>query len=120
MPTASRCARASAAALLLAATAAGAEPKPATPEQLREELAYTVGVQAYVYGYPVVEMYRTRFLRVYDPKNDARTSLNLFAHARKLRGPDDRSVVSPNNDTLYSSAWLDLSSGPEVLQVPDA
>jgi hypothetical protein len=27
-------------------------------------------------------------------------------------------VVDPNNDTLYSAAWLDLRAGPQVLTVP--
>lgn len=27
--------------------------------------------------------------------------------------------MRPNNDTLYSSAWLDLADGPLVLSVPD-
>ena len=30
--------------------------KPLSPEQAREEHAYSLGVQAYVYGFPVVEM----------------------------------------------------------------
>ncbi|WP_179404400.1 DUF1254 domain-containing protein [Burkholderia guangdongensis] len=43
---------------------------------------------------------------------------NLWSHTRRLLGPQDRKVVTPNNDTLYSSAWLDLSRGPLVLRVP--
>ncbi|MFO1197624.1 MAG: DUF1254 domain-containing protein [Burkholderiaceae bacterium] len=38
---------------------------------------------------------------------------------RKLSTPADRWVTTPNNDTLLSSAWLDLSTGPVVLTVPD-
>jgi hypothetical protein len=108
-------------ALMLAHTVRGDEPSTKPPDRdVREEHAYTLGVQAYVYGYPIVEMYRTRFQRVQDPKNPARVPLNHFSHARRLRGPDDRGVVSPNNDTLYSSAWLDLAHGPIVLHVPEA
>ena len=107
--------------LFLQSPVAFTEPAapPPSPEQLREELAYTLGVQAYIYGFPVVEMYKTRSLRVNDPKQDEAT-LNQFIHFRRLRDHRDRAVVSPNNDTLYSSAWLDLAPGPVVLSVPDA
>lgn len=44
--------------------------------------------------------------------------VNLFTHTRRLLGPHDQEVVSPNNDTLYSNAWIDLSAGPILLQVP--
>lgn len=44
--------------------------------------------------------------------------LNQFTHTRRLRGPDDKEVVTPNNDTLFTNAWLDLSEGPVVIDVP--
>ncbi len=44
--------------------------------------------------------------------------VNQFTHTRRLRGPEDREVVTPNNDTLFTNAWLDLSSGPLVIEVP--
>jgi acyl-CoA synthetase (NDP forming) len=45
--------------------------------------------------------------------------VNQFTHTRRLRGPEDREVVTPNNDTLFTNAWLDLSAGPLVIQVPE-
>src|SRR6218665_2714441 len=40
--------------------------------------------------------------------------VNQFTHTHRRLGPDDKEVVSPNNDTVYSNAWLDLSEGPVV------
>lgn len=45
--------------------------------------------------------------------------VNQFTHTRRRRGPDDKEVVTPNNDTLFTNAWLDLSSGPLVIEVPE-
>lgn len=45
--------------------------------------------------------------------------VNQFTHTHRRLGPDDREVVSPNNDTVYSNAWLDLSEGPVVIDTPD-
>jgi hypothetical protein len=45
--------------------------------------------------------------------------MNRWVHTRQLLGPQNREVVTPNNDTLYSSVWLDLSAGPLLLNVPD-
>lgn len=53
---------------------------------------------------------------------DRQTSLrwvNQLTHTHRRLGPDDREVVSPNNDTVYSNAWLDLSEGPVVIDTPD-
>ncbi|WP_254615958.1 DUF1254 domain-containing protein [Cupriavidus basilensis] len=46
--------------------------------------------------------------------------INHFIHTRQLLGPQHRQVVTPNNDTLYSNAWMDLSQGPLQLDVPDS
>lgn len=55
------------------------------------------------------------------PQRDATVRwINHFIHTRQLLGPQHRQVVTPNNDTLYSNAWLDLSQGPLLLDVPDS
>lgn len=45
--------------------------------------------------------------------------VNQFTHTHRRLGPDDREVVSPNNDTVYSNAWIDLSEGPVLIESPD-
>ncbi|GMG93135.1 DUF1254 domain-containing protein [Cupriavidus metallidurans] len=45
--------------------------------------------------------------------------VNHVIRPRQLLGPQHRQVVTPNNDTLYTNAWIDLSRGPVVLEVPD-
>lgn len=55
--------------------------------------------------------------------SDDRSSMlrwvNQFTHTHRRIGPDDREVVSPNNDTVFSNAWLDLSEGPVLIDSPE-
>lgn len=57
--------------------------------------------------------------RLRDPNFVNPPAVNNFMHIDHLVGPEFRQVVLPNCDTLYSSAWLDLSHGPVVLSVPE-
>jgi len=75
--------------------------------------------KAYVYTFPVYEMYRLRQVRVYDQTNPIRADLNHFGHVRELKDHTARQVTTPNNDTLYSYGWLDVSKEPVILSVPD-
>jgi hypothetical protein len=68
-----------------------------------------------LYGLPLIEMAATRGKAALRPGADA---VNAFVHVRRLAGPDDRAVTGPNNDTLYSSAWIDLGAGPVTLNLP--
>ncbi|WP_176168126.1 DUF1254 domain-containing protein [Novosphingobium mathurense] len=43
---------------------------------------------------------------------------NRFAHDRNLATPGYAPFKTPNADTLYSNAYLDLSQGPVLLTVP--
>lgn len=72
-----------------------------------------VAAQAYVYGYPLVLMELTR-------RSQASASPpNEFSHGQVFPDHTFRNVVRPNNDTLYSIAWLNLQDNPVVLSVPD-
>lgn len=79
---------------------------------------FSTAVEAYVWGYPLVLMERTRKLLTQQQRRGS-SPANTLRHLTKLATPREREVVKPNNDTLYSSAWLDLSAGPMVLEVPD-
>lgn len=75
------------------------------------------GAQAYMYGYPLVLMGTTR--QVSAGTGDGQTPVNHFSHVRVFPDHLFRTVVRPNCDTLYSSAWLDLATEPMILSVPD-
>ena len=77
----------------------------------------TKGSQAYLYGYSLVLMDTTR--QATTGTGEGQTPANHFAHVRVLPDHRFRLVVRPNCDTLYSSAWIDLSTEPMILSVPD-
>ncbi|MGI6686450.1 MAG: DUF1254 domain-containing protein [Bacillota bacterium] len=86
----------------------------------RENYAYSLGIQAYIYGYPLVVMERTRQLQTKlntTIQQPVLTASNVLFH--EPISPEFKDVVSPNVDTVYSTAWLDLSQNPVVLFVPD-
>lgn len=74
--------------------------------------------QAVEYGMPAFEIARLAYDFSYDPTNPRRVPVNSFAHRRILSDHRHRLVTTPNHDTLYSSAVIDLSLGPVTLQVP--
>ena len=78
------------------------------------------GTQAVIYGLPLVMMDLTmkRFSNVKRPSGIAAPT-NQFAHAPIFPPATFKNVVRANVDTLYSSAFLDLSSESLVLSVPD-
>ncbi|MEY3235524.1 MAG: hypothetical protein RL230_2795 [Pseudomonadota bacterium] len=65
----------------------------------------------YIYGLPVLEMARAR-------QRTIGSAANQWRHVRRLADASSRRVTTPNNDTLYSSAWLDLRKGPVELTYP--
>lgn len=83
--------------------------------------AAALGTQAYVYGFPLMEFLRVRATTtsVPCPTPTAEAPVNTLGIAGSFPGPDDRTVVQPNVDTLYAVAQLDLGDGPVVLAHPD-
>jgi hypothetical protein len=102
--------------LLLAATAA-----PVAAAAITEDEAHAIGVDAYLYFYPIITMDLTRKqLTNQEPKpGGIGGPMNRFANVGAFPTADLRVVVRPNFDTLYSSGWVDLTKEPMVVSVPD-
>lgn len=73
---------------------------------------------AFIYAFPLHDLARTRWRFTQHETAHGRPANQLY-HNRHLLDDRARQVTMPNNDTLYSSAWLDLSDAPAVLSVPD-
>jgi len=81
--------------------------------------AVRTAADAWVYGFPMVLMAVTREVMTAVASPDGRRApINQFLHIREFPDPAFKDVVSPNADTLYSAAWVDLSKEPMVLSVP--
>ncbi|MFQ6397699.1 DUF1254 domain-containing protein [Nocardia sp. KC 131] len=94
-------------------TACGTSDKsPSTSVTLMPEDPKTIATDAYIFGYPLVLMDATRVA------SEKFAPANTFRHASILPTPETRDAVRMNLDTMYSVAWLDVSTEPIVLQVP--
>lgn len=98
---------------LLVSTAASAD-FTATPSEARE-----IAKQAYLYGYPVVEMYKTLYTQAVDEKGpNFKAPFNQIGNTAMVFTPKDSAFVTPNSDTPYSFVWMDLRAEPLVLTLP--
>ncbi|MDF1726231.1 MAG: DUF1254 domain-containing protein [Sulfitobacter sp.] len=66
---------------------------------------------AFLYSYPLFAFAETRF------RGTQGGSSGRLHHNRDLSDHRSHWITSPNNDTLYSNAWLGLSDGPIRIQV---
>lgn len=84
-------------------TGMSAEPKPSLQAAARD---------AWLYGLPLIEMAgaRAQALKGQLP--------NVMVQTRSLITVQTQSVTTPNNDTLYARAWIDLGKGPVTLTLP--
>lgn len=73
----------------------------------------TAAREAWLYTLPLIELARLR--RTQGPLG---LRINAFNHLRGLATPAFRAVTTPNVDTLYSAAAVDLSNGPATISLP--
>ena len=115
-------------ALLMFASSAPAQ-QTLTPDQAKAKQAYALGVQAYIWGYPMVVMQKSRDAmtkggdapvtpEVFNKSGLLFAPVNQVANAWGMLGPKFSAVQSGNSDTQYSVTWFDSSKEPYVLHIP--
>ena len=91
----------------------GALPPPSPTE------ARAIAKEAWLYAYAPLQGYQTFWNQTQNPSFAGSVGgFNRFRHYSRLNTPADTDIVTPNNDTPYSWAWLDLRAEPIVLELP--
>ncbi len=89
--------------------------------QTTQSEAHAIGVDAYIYFYPLLSMDVTRkqFTNIEAGKEFGKGPMNMFVSAPEYPPADFKGVVRSNFDTLYSIAWLDITKEPMIISAPD-
>jgi hypothetical protein len=101
--------------------AASSHSHAAAPVKLSPDEAKQLAVEAYIYGYPLITMEMTRrvITNVAKPAG-TRAPMGHLIRLREYPNAAFRDVTAPNADTLYTTAFIDVSREPFVLSIPDA
>jgi len=88
---------------------------------ITEAEAHAIGVDAYLYFYPLLstDITRVTSTNIEAGKEPLKGPMNTFVSAAAYPPGDLKLVVRINFDTLYSLAWLDLTKEPMVVSSPD-
>jgi len=87
-------------------------------DKVAPDEAKKIAKEAYIFNYPLVMMYRTMYLQAIDPKSKSYSGgFGKWLHLG-TSSPKDTDIVSPNNDSPYSYAWVDVRVEPWVLTMP--
>ncbi len=97
-------------------------PPPAAVFDWNAEYTYSHGVQAFIYGFPYLYLAQVRHKWTHndsDPEHLPYSSVGQFWHAQNVLDATFQDGGCPNNDTMYSTAWVDLTEEPVILSHPD-
>ena len=88
-------------------------------QEVKKEAAYLVGMEEYVYGFPLVMMDLTsRGITAVPKAGEYYAPTNQFLRMRTFVDPDYKMVVRISRSSLWSAAILDLNE-PLVVTIPD-
>ncbi|GAA7769191.1 cell envelope protein [Cupriavidus sp. SHE] len=99
------------------------ETEQATDERaasaVNEAEVRAIAREAYIYGYPVVEAYKTLYAQAVDQGGpNFKAPFNQIGNTANVFTPNDTAIITPNSDTPYSFVWMDLRAEPLVLTLP--
>jgi hypothetical protein len=81
--------------------------------------ARSIAKEAWLYAYAPIQGYQTMYNQTQNKDFPGYVGgFNRFRHYARSATPADKDIVTPNNDTPYSWAWLDLRAEPIVLSLP--
>jgi len=99
------------AAVLALGTARAADVTPAETKAIAEE--------GFIYGLPIVMNYGVMYEYAIDKNSGQyKAPFNHIKNIASVFTYKDTAIPTPNSDTPYSFAWLDLRAEPIVLSVP--
>ena len=106
-------------ALLLSLLCPPAQASSPAANSAEHDAAYRIGLQAYAYGLPLLTTNQT-FLAMTGPAvaQGVYGPVNAFHSNTGANTAASTAVVAPGATSLSSIAWLDLTTGPQVLHVP--
>ncbi|REE74686.1 hypothetical protein C8E05_4128 [Rhodococcus wratislaviensis] len=82
--------------------------------------ARSIAKEAYIYGFPMVDSYRVQYSYFVDSADsEYKAPWNQIRNMGRVFTPEDKTIQTPNSDTPYSMAGLDLRAEPVVLTVPE-
>jgi hypothetical protein len=87
----------------------------------RPSIAETKAIaeEAYIYGFPMIAAYKAMYeFNIDKASSQYKGPFNQIANEARVFTYKDTAIVTPNSDTPYSIAWLDLRAEPIVLSVP--
>lgn len=88
-------------------------------DELSPVEARAIAKEAYIYGFPLVDGYRILYAYFVDRGSpEFKAPWNQIRNVARVFTPDDKAIQSPNSDTPYSFAGLDLRAEPIVITVP--
>jgi len=81
--------------------------------------ARAIAKDAYIWGFPLVENYKTLYQQAIDKSGpNFHAPLNEIGNSANVATPKDTAIITPNSDTPYSFLWMDLRAEPLVLSIP--
>lgn len=81
--------------------------------------ARAIATEAYIFGFPLVDHYRIQHAYFVNRQNpEYKAPWNQIRNTPRVFTPDDKAIQTPNSDTPYSFAGLDLRAEPMVLTIP--
>jgi len=89
-------------------------------ESLSADEARAIAEDAYLYGFPMIVGYDVLYKYFIDrDSGQFKAPINQLHNEARVFTPSDTGVSTPNSDTPYSMAFLDLRAEPFVLCMPE-